>query len=207
MSVKNRRTIGYGSARRRARGSGKGMRDDGTYGEDGTSDVPPGDPEALFGELHAQLHRLATAQMGGQPRGHTLQATALVNEVYLRLGRHAGFSSKGHFMASAARAMRSILVDHARGKGRQKRRAAGERVPLDGVLEAYEGDAIRILALDEALERLAARGEKGRQAAQLIELKFFCGLPMDDIAEVMGVSRRTADRIWELARATLKREL
>ena len=173
-----------------------------------TSSVDPGKAaEVLFAELYMQLRRLAALQMGRQSPGHTLQTTALVNEAYLKLGERADWNSKAHFMAAAARAMRSILVDHARTKGRRKRRAEGVRVPLDAVLEAYEGEAFKIDALDAALERLAGRGEKGRQAARVVELRFFCGLPIDEIAELMDIARRSVDRAWALAKATLKSEL
>lgn len=177
-----------------------------THDESSTFDSV-GDAAQLFAELYRRLRKLAAAQMAGQRRSHTLQATALVNEVYLKLVNKAGWTSKGHFMASAAKAMRSILVDHARGKRRRKRSADGSRIPLDAVLLAYEGKSADILALDEALDALASRDAAGREAAQVVELRFFCGLSIDEIAAIMELGRRSVDRRWALARAELKRRL
>lgn len=180
---------------------------DATNDPDRSSDDQTEAARALFAELHNQLRRLAALQMGRQGPGHTLQTTALINEAYLKLGEREDWNSKAHFMAAAARAMRCVLVDHAREKGRLKRRRDGIRVPMDTLLEAYEGESFRIVDLDAALTRLSNRGALGRQAARVVELRFFCGLPIDEIAEVMDIARRTVNRAWSLAKATLKNEL
>jgi RNA polymerase sigma factor (TIGR02999 family) len=159
----------------------------------------------LFRLVYDELHRQAAAWMRRQPRGHTLQATALVHETYLKVARRdVAWNGRGHFFAVAARAMRSILVDHARGKRRAKRGAGRTRVPLDAVLVAFEDRALDILALDEAICELA---EFDPQAARVVELKFFGGLTAQEVAEQIGVATRTVERDWETARAWLAERL
>jgi len=162
--------------------------------------------ERLFDLVHAELHDQAHHLMRRQPPGHTLQTTALVNEAYLRLLRRSDlrWESRRHFFCVAARAMRCVLVDHARTRNRRKRRPDGERVPLDDVVVAYEDRAVDLTSLDEALGQLAERDELG---GKIVELRFFGGLPVDHVARILGVSSRTARRRWELARAWLRREL
>jgi RNA polymerase sigma factor (TIGR02999 family) len=162
--------------------------------------------EELLRCVFAELHALALNHMRGQQPGHTLQPTALVHEAYLRLFRGAepGFEDRGHFLRVASRAMRCVLVDHAREKARLKRSAPGERLPLDGLGELFEQRAQDLLALDVALERL---GGIDARAAEVVELRFFGGRTDDEIAELLDVSTRTVERDWAVARAWLKREL
>ena len=180
---------------------------DATAYKDLTSDNEPGKSEALFTALYDQIRRLAGRQMNRQRRDHSLQPTDLVNEAYLKLQHHGGFESKAHFMASAAQAMRSILVDHARRKGRQKRKAEGARVPLDGLLDAYESRTGGMLLLDDALTKLASEGKKGAEAAQVFELIFFVGLKQPEVGEVLGMSLSTVERRWRYAQVKLREYL
>ncbi len=169
-----------------------------------------GDAEAesaLLAFLYEELHRVARACMRGQPPGHTLQATALVHEAYLRLVRLRDFpwKDRDHFLAVAARAMRSVLVDHARGKGRAKRGGKNRRRhPLDSVVVSYEERALDLLALNDALERLAGLDA---QAAKVVERRFFGGMTVEEVARGLGVSVRTVERDWEMARTWLHRAL
>ena len=167
----------------------------------------PGHSEALFTALYDQIRRLAGRQMNRQRRDHSLQPTDLVNEAYLKLQHKEGFESKAHFMATAAQAMRSILVDHARRKGRQKRKAEGARVPLDGLLDAYESRTGDMLLLDEALTRLAGEGRSGGEAAQVFELLFFVQLKQQEVADILGMSVSTVERRWRYAQVKLREYL
>ena len=171
--------------------------------------VRAGEPDAareLWRLVHGELHGLAARHLRGQRPGHTLQATALLNEAYLRLfgGGEADFQHRRHFFSVASRAMRSILVDHARARGREKRTAPGERVPLDDLVASYEERSADLVALGEALEELEA--VDGR-LVQLVELRFFGGRSMPEAAELLGLSLRTAEREWHAARAWLQRRL
>jgi RNA polymerase sigma factor (TIGR02999 family) len=174
------------------------------------SAIEQGDPHAaeqLLPLVYDELRKLAAQKLAQEKPGQTLQATALVHEAYIRLvewdpGQHWG--SRGHFFAAAAEAMRRILVDAARGKRTLKRGAGRRRQPLDEAnLVAPRADD-DILAVDEALGRLAATDA---QAAELVKLRFFAGLTSEQAAEALGVSARTADRIWNYARAFLLKEL
>jgi RNA polymerase sigma factor (TIGR02999 family) len=159
----------------------------------------------LFALVYDQLKAMARARVSQQHPGHTLQPTALVNETFLRMcgPRAANWSSRGHFFAVAARAMRSVLVDHARRKKSDKRRPAGHRIDLDALLDRFERSA-DLLAFDEALVRLEQR-DAG--LGQLVELRFFSGLTMPECAVALGIAERSAFRWWETARAFLHREL
>jgi RNA polymerase sigma-70 factor, ECF subfamily len=161
---------------------------------------------ALFAALYDDLKRQARNMMRGQGERHTLQATSLLHEAYLRVARRPDveWASRGHFLATASRAMRSVLVDHARSKGRLKRGRGFVRVSLDDVLAPFEDRAGDLLALDEALSRLA---EHDAEAARLVELRFFGGLTAAEAARLLGVSVRTSERDWEHARAWLRREM
>jgi RNA polymerase sigma factor (TIGR02999 family) len=144
--------------------------------------------------------------MAGEPKGHTLQATALVNEVYLRLvnGRSVNWQNRAHFLAVAARLMRRILVDFARARRYQKRGGDAIRVTLSDGLELPEEPGRDLVALDDALEALGALDErKGR----VIEMRFFGGLTVEETAEALHVSPETVKRDWKLAKAWLLREL
>jgi RNA polymerase sigma factor (TIGR02999 family) len=157
--------------------------------------------------VYDELRRLAAARMAEERPGQTLQATALVHEAYLRLvdGDQAQrWDSRGHFFAAAAEAMRRILVDQARRKGRQRHGGGLRRVelPEDGVAVA-PGDE-QVLLLDEALTRLAAVRP---QAAELVKLHFFSGLTLEEAGPLLNMSSRTARRLWVFARAWLRREM
>ena len=158
--------------------------------------------------VYDELRRLAAARMADERAGHTLDATALVHEAYLRLvGPEAAarFDGRGHFFAAAAEAMRRILVDHAREKRAAKRGGGNVRSALDpDQLPAPPGTEIDLLAVDEALTRFATVDAK---AAELVSLRYFAGLTIPDAAEVLGISRRSADRLWAFAKAWLYREL
>lgn len=171
-------------------------------GEEGAAD-------RLIPLVYAELHDLAAHYMRGERDGHTLQPTALVNEAYLRLvdSRGSSWQDRAHFYGVAAQAMRRILVDHARRKGAAKREG-GQRVTLEEAGLGTEGDAssraLDLVALDLALEKLATI--EGRYA-RVVELRFFGGLEIEQIAEVMGTSPATVKRDWTFAKAFLQREL
>lgn len=164
--------------------------------------------EALFPLVYDELRRLAGHYMAHQGAAHTLQPTALVNEAYLKLVDvdAARLSDRAHFFRLAASAMRSVLVDHARGKGRAKRGGDRLRVTLDQPLSAPvpDGEGHDLLDLDAALQRLTAMDE---QLAVIVELRFFAGLGHAEIAEQLQVSTRTVERGWRVARAWLSDEL
>ena len=168
-----------------------------------------GDNEAsqrLLALLYLELHELAVRCMKGQPGDHTLQATALVHEAYLRMNRKNGrrFEDRTRFMAFAVKAMRCVLVDHARGKQRQKRTPPAEQLPLDQIVVTYEEHALDLVALDEALSRLA---EFDEVMAKAVELRFFGGLDMQEIANHLGIKKRTLERQWRATRAWLLQEV
>ena len=169
-----------------------------------------GDPHAaaaLFPLVYEELHALAQGALDGQRVGHTLQPTALVNEAYLRLigsSPEAGWNGRLHFLGVAAKAMRSVLVDHARRKAALKHGGSAERLPLESLLETFEQRSSEVLALDVALEKLALQDpELGR----LVELRFFGGLSMEEVAQALDISVPTATRRWRVARMWLRREL
>lgn len=163
--------------------------------------------DQLFVEVYADLRRMAGAAMARESPGHTLQATALVSEAWLKLARGGLGLVEGrrHFLAVAARAMRQVLVDYARRRRAERRGGGLVRVTLNGADVADgEVDLGELLALDEALDSLGALDERLRR---LVELRFFAGLKDGEIAEVLGVTRRTVQREWVKARAFLNREL
>jgi RNA polymerase sigma-70 factor (ECF subfamily) len=177
-----------------------------------TSD--PSEPEARDGpdalavsRIYDQLHALAEAQFRGQKGHHTLQPTALVHEAWMRLADRDtdSWKDKGHFLSSAARVMRHVLVDHARKVRASKRGGELQRVTLltgDGAGGARaETD---VLDLDQALERL---GQEDDRLARVVELRFFAGLPIPEVAEALGVSHMTVSNDWRRARVWLAREL
>jgi RNA polymerase sigma factor (TIGR02999 family) len=162
----------------------------------------PKAPEQLWAAVYAELRVLAAAQVAGERPGHTLTPTALVNEAYLRLaadGGH-GFANRRHFFGAAASAMRRILVESARARGREKRGGGRRREHPDLEAIAAGGSDDDLLALHEALERFAATDP---DRAKLVELRFFAGLTLPQAAECLGVSLSTADRGWRYARAWL----
>ena len=168
-----------------------------------------GDDEAL-GRLmplvEQELRKVAARYMRGERPGHTLQPTALVNEAYLRLVgvQHVRWQSRAHFLAVSARTMRRILVDMARAKGYQKRGGRAPLVPLDEVEVAAPAPGFDLVALHDALDALAR--EDGRKS-QVVELRFFGGLTVQETAEVLGISPETVMRDWAFAKAWLLREL
>lgn len=163
--------------------------------------------DRLLEVVYAELRRRAGALMAGQPASHTLQPTALVHETYLRLlGRgECPFEDRGHFFGAASKAMRSILVDHARRAGAQKRGGDAARVGLfDRTAPAPEVSHDEVLAVHDALERLgAADPTKGR----IVEMRYFGGLEFSEIAAVLGMSERQIFRHWDGARAWLHRAM
>lgn len=164
----------------------------------------PGAVDRLLPLVYAELHELARQQLGSNPRGRTLQPTALVNELYLKMAANeGGYDDRNHFVAVAAIAMRQILVDHARRRNAAKRNDGGERVTMSG-LAAESGSDIDVLDLETALASLEAAYPR---PAKVAELRFFGGLSVDEVAAALGVSARTVDYDWRLARAFLQRAL
>jgi RNA polymerase sigma factor (TIGR02999 family) len=163
--------------------------------------------DELLPLVYDDLRRQARRHMRAQPVGHTLQTTALVHEAYLRLVGQTSVEWKGraHFFGVAAKAMRSILVDHARARGAAKRGGSASAITLDDAHGVAAPQAsVDVLALHEALERLA---EQDARKSRLVELRYFGGLGIDEAAAVLGVSPATVKREWVTARAWLKREL
>jgi len=161
--------------------------------------------DRLYDVLYPYLRDLAHAQMRRSTAG-TMQPTALVHEAWLRLsnGSSPDWRDRQHFLATAARAMRSALVDRARRRQALKRDGCYERVPLDETLEVFESRAGEMLELDEALQRLAGLDAR---AASVVELCFFGGLTIPEAAQALDVSRATAERSWYVARSWLRDEL
>jgi len=156
--------------------------------------------------VYEELRRLAAHKMAQEAPGQTLQPTALVHEAWLRLGRKPGakFANQAHFFAAAAEAMRRILVENARRKQRLKHGGGQQRVELNTLDVAIFSDDDQLLAVDEALDRLA---KQDAPAADLIKLRFFAGLPNVEAARLLGLPERTAKRTWAYARAWLYEEL
>lgn len=162
--------------------------------------------EELMPLVYTEFQRLARKQLSGEAEGHTLQPTALVNEVYLKLIQQDRVDWKGktHFFAIGAQAMRRILIDHARKRNRIKRGGDRARVEFDADLALSPGKDEDLLALEEALEKLEKLDER---QARIVELRFFGGLNVAEVAEVLGVSKRTVESDWTMVRAWLRREL
>ncbi len=162
--------------------------------------------EAIVPLLYKELRAIAAHCLKSERRGHTLQPTALVHEAYLKLvnQKDADYRSRGHFMAIAAMVMRRVLVTHAEKRSAAKRGGGAERVPFDDALGARDERSIDLLALDEALMKLARRDPR---KAKVVEQRFFAGIEMSQIAENLGVSLSTVKRDWEYARTWLMREI
>jgi RNA polymerase sigma-70 factor, ECF subfamily len=170
--------------------------------------VGAGDPSAadrLLSVVYAELRSLAASHMRRERPDHTLQATALVHEAWMRLvnERTVTWKNRSHFFGIATQAMRRVLLDHARSRGRRKR-TAGERVELGDVADPIDHDALDVIAVDEALQRLEALDPR---AAKVVELRFFGGLSVEETAEVLEIGTATVKRDWSFARAFLQRAL
>jgi RNA polymerase sigma-70 factor (ECF subfamily) len=156
--------------------------------------------------VYDQLRGLARSMLNQESPGQTLQPTALVNETYLRMAdqTRVDWRGKTHFFAIGAKMMRRILVDHARSKKRQKRGGGMHRIPLDDDMRVTNRNDEDVLAIEAALIKLA---ELDPRQVQIVELRFFGGLTVDEVAEVLGVSKRTVESDWTMVRAWLRREL
>lgn len=170
------------------------------------SDGQTGAVARLMPILYTRLRAMAQDQLQREGPGHTLQPTALVNEAYLRLvdQRQTRWQSAAHFFAIAAEVMRRVLIDHARAGARDKRGGGWNRVPLTGIDQVTPTPEVDLLALDEAMVRLAADDPT---AARIVEMRFFAGMEFLAIAEVLEVTDRTVRRHWVYAKAWLTREL
>jgi RNA polymerase sigma factor (TIGR02999 family) len=174
--------------------------------------IDSGDTEAarsLLPLVYDELRQLAARRMAKEAAGHTLQATDLVHEAYLRLvgpdrDVDRRWDSRGHFFAAAAEAMRRILIDHARAKGAVKRGGALRKVQLDASRLTLGDVPVELLDLDESLGKLA---QEDPAKAELVKLRFFGGLTLNDAARVLGISPATADRHWSYARAWLYHDI
>ncbi len=158
--------------------------------------------EELLELVYDNLRQIARQRMAGERAGHTLQATALVHEAFLKLigDEDLSWENRGHFYAASAQAMRRILIDHARGRNAEKRGGERKRVPLSVVDLATDTDPAQVLALEEAMDRLERSDPR---AASVVRLRFFAGLDVEETASVLGLSERTVMRDWAFARATL----
>jgi RNA polymerase sigma factor (TIGR02999 family) len=163
--------------------------------------------EELLPLVYDELRKLAAAKLAHEKPGHTLDATALVHEAYLRLVRphqRQEWDSRGHFFAAAAEAMRRLLVESARRKSRQRDSIGQNRPDFDEGDAAIDVPVDEVMAIDEALAKLAAEDS---QAAELVKLRYFAGLSIDEAAEALGISRATAYRHWTYARAWIRCEV
>jgi RNA polymerase sigma factor (TIGR02999 family) len=171
--------------------------------------LPAKDPTAaaqLLPIVYEELRKLARTKMSNELPSHTLQATALVHEAYLRLvgNDRTAWANRAHFFSAAAEAMRRILIDHARRRRAVRHGGGKEHVPLEDLPIAAPADEDELLAVHDALEKLAVHDA---QKAELVKLKYFAGLTTDEAAEVLGLSQPTAKRHWAYARAWLFREI
>jgi RNA polymerase sigma factor (TIGR02999 family) len=162
--------------------------------------------DKLVPVVYEELRRQATRYLKRERPGHTLQTTALIHEAYIRLidQKNVHWQNRAHFYAIAAQLMRRILVDHARSRQAAKRGGSDIKLPLEEAMIVSEGREIDLVALDEALERLAAIDP---QQSRVVELKFFSGMSVEETAEVLGVSTRTVKRDWNVAKAWLRRQI
>ena len=174
------------------------------------SQIESGDPaaaEQLLPLVYEHLKVLAAAKMSSERQNHTLSATALVHEAYVRLvgsDDEKAWDNRGHFFAAAAQSMRRILVNHARDRATAKRGGDWGRVTLDAITTPAGVDPSELIAIDDTLQQLE---EKDARAGEIAKLRIFTGLTVAEIAEIMGVGRRTVDRQWAFARAWLRTHL
>ncbi len=166
----------------------------------------PEKAEELLPLVYSELRRLAGHKMAGESAGHTLQPTALVHEAWLRLGgaNQQNWQNRAHFFAAAGEAMRRILVEHARRKQSLKRGAGAEKEELDENSLVLSAPPDEIVAVHEALDTL---GKEDPTAAELVKLRYFVGMTMDEAASALGLAKRTAEEIWTYARVWLRREI
>jgi RNA polymerase sigma factor (TIGR02999 family) len=200
MRVRNKRGLGVTNKERPAGEITEGLRDWSDNRSDDSAD-------ALLKLVYAELHRQAHRYLQRERVGHTLQTTALVHEAYLKLAEQTSvtWESRSHFFAIAATMMRRILIDYAKTKHRVRRGGVHSDLPLENALTISVSETdFDLLALDEALNRLAA---KEAQLARIVELRFFSGLDVVETAEVLGLSESTIKRDWRMAKAWLHREL
>jgi len=176
------------------------------------SQIESGDPSAadkLLPLVYDELRKLAAAKMAQEKPGQTFQATALVHEAYVRLVggvvKAESWQGRGHFFAAAAEAMRRILIEAARRKSREKHGGQWQRTEMDGdrLVAAEIADPYLVLAVNESLDRLAARSPR---KAELVKLRFFVGCTLAEAAEILGIAAKTAEEDWTYARAWLRRE-
>jgi len=162
--------------------------------------------QLLIERIYSELHVLAARFLSAERPDHTLQASALVNEAYLKLfgKKSTDWENRAHFYVSAARTMRRILVDYARANSAAKRPNRQQRAELSDVLACVKGRSAEFIAIDEALERLSACDSR---QAQIVELRFYCGLTVEETAATLGISEKTVKRDWSSARAWLKTQL
>jgi RNA polymerase sigma factor (TIGR02999 family) len=172
------------------------------------NDAQSGDEVAgreVFNTIYRELRRLASARMAQEAAGHTLQPTALVHEAWLRLvSPRAEWKNRAHFFGAASEAMRRILVDYARRRNSQKRGGGVEPEQLDDVTFILVAPPDELLAINDALDKLAVEDST---AAELVKLRYFVGMPMQEAAAALGLSVRTAERLWTYARVWLKHEI
>jgi len=162
--------------------------------------------EQIVPRVHGELRKIARRCLRGERRDQSLQATALLNEAYLRLvdARRIDWQNRVHFLAMSARIMRRVLVESARARRRLKRGAGGARVTLDEGLLVTEGPEVDLIALNDALDALAAFDER---KSRVVELRYFGGLTVEETAEALSISAETVARDWRLAKAWLRRKL
>lgn len=162
--------------------------------------------EALLPLVYDELKRIAAQKMASESPGHTLQPTALVHEVWLRLmgPETSTWQNRAHFFGAAAEAMRRILVGHARRKLSQKRGGGSEQIDLEESTLILNSPPDELLAVNDALDRFAA---EDKQAAELVKLRYFVGMTMEETATTLGLSKRSAENLWTYARVWLRREI
>jgi len=171
--------------------------------------IEHGDSKAaseLLPLVYEELRRVAASKMAHESVGHTLQPTALVHEAWLRLAgaNQSGWENRAHFFGAAAESMRRILVEHARRKQSLKRGAGAERQELDDAVLVLAAPPDELLAVHEALDQLAA---EDKTAAELVKLRYFVGMTMEEAASALGLPKRTAENLWTYARVWLHREI
>lgn len=182
------------------------MMHDFTHQLGGSSQNDPHSPSELLSLVYEELRRLATAKMASEASGHTLQATALVHEAWLRISRDEKQTWRNgtHFFAAAAEAMRRILVDNARRKRAARHGGGHQRADMPEIACPAAANEDQILAVSEALDKLAVHD---RQKAELVKLRYFVGMTTQEAAATLGISVPTADRYWAYARAWLARQI